>query len=212
MAQSGNCRITVVGSNMVDLVSYLHRVPERGETVFGRSFDQGFGGKGANQAVMAALLGGQVDIVTCVGDDLFGPKWFDHFREHGVGINHVSTIAGIYSGVAAIWVEPTGDNRIVLGSGANDHLTPSLVDKAFDDIDATHVVLSQLEIPQPAIVRGFVHARARGAATVLNPGPAAALGRLQPTVKQRTRHESSIERGIRVASAIGGGKQQRFWI
>ncbi|WP_082549642.1 PfkB family carbohydrate kinase [Mesorhizobium sp. Root552] len=67
---NGNCRITVVGSNMVDLVSYLDRIPERGETVFGRSFEQGFGGKGANQAVMAALLGGQVDIVTCVGDDL----------------------------------------------------------------------------------------------------------------------------------------------
>lgn len=176
MAMSGNCRITVVGSNMIDLVSYLDRVPDRGETVFGRSFDQGFGGKGANQAVMAALLGGRVDIVTCVGDDLFGPKWFDHFKACDVGSSHITTIAGINSGVAAIWVEPAGDNRIVLSGGANDHVSPSLVDEAFDRIDATNVVLSQLEIPQPAIVRGFVHARARGAVTVLNPGPASVLG------------------------------------
>lgn len=170
-----NPKITVVGSNMVDLASYLDSFPALGETVFGRSFVQGFGGKGANQAVMAAHLGADVDIVTCVGDDLFNPGWFEHFRACGVGTRHISTISGIHSGVAAIWVEPAGDNRIVLGAGANQHLSVRHVDDAFAAIQATDLVLSQLEVPQAAVRQGFRHGRDRGATTILNPGPAAAL-------------------------------------
>jgi ribokinase len=171
----GKPRVTVVGSNMVDLLSYLDRFPAAGETVFGKGFAQGFGGKGANQAVMAALLGAHVDMVTCVGDDIFGPKWIDHFKSFGVATDHVSAMSGIYSGVAAIWVEQSGGNRIVLGAGANDRLSPALVDKAFDKIERTDVVLSQLEVSQAAIARGFEHGRRRAAVTILNPGPAAPI-------------------------------------
>ena len=165
--------ITVVGSNMVDLLSYLERFPQRGETVFGRGFAQGFGGKGANQAIMSAILGAKVSMVTCVGDDIFGPKWFEEFEKNSVNTSFVKTIPGNYSGVAAIWVEPSSDNRIVLGAGANENVSPELVDEAFDQLPRPDAIISQLEIPQPTILRGFQRAKAVGATTILNPGPAA---------------------------------------
>lgn len=165
--------VTVVGSTMVDLISYLERMPERGETIFGRSFAQGFGGKGANQAVMAAILGARVAMVNCVADDTFGPATIESFRGFNVNVDHVRRVAGTYSGVANVLVEPSGDNRIVLGAGANEAVTPEHVDAAFDDLPRPDVVVSQLEIPQPPILRGFERAKACGALTVLNPGPAA---------------------------------------
>lgn len=165
--------VTVVGSTMVDLISYLERMPERGETIFGRSFAQGFGGKGANQAVMAAILGARVAMVNCVADDTFGPATVENFRSFGVDVGHVGVVAGSYSGVANVLVEPTGDNRIVLGAGANEAVGPELVDAAFDALPRPDIVVSQLEIPQPPILRGFQRAKAVGAITVLNPGPAA---------------------------------------
>ncbi|MFD0712548.1 ribokinase [Paenibacillus sp. GCM10027626] len=165
--------ITVVGSNMVDLLSYLERFPERGETVFGRGFVQGFGGKGANQAIMAAILGAKVSMVTCVGDDVFGPKWIETFEQNGVDTSFVKIVPDNYSGVAAIWVEKTSDNRIVLGAGANEEVSPEMVDEAFDRLPKPDVIISQLEIPQSSILRGFQRAKEVGATTILNPGPAA---------------------------------------
>lgn len=170
--------IVVVGSNMVDLISYLERQPQQGETVFGRKFFQGFGGKGANQACMAALLGGQVEIVTCIGDDLFGPGWSAHFEEFGVGTRHMKTVEGIHSGVASIWVEADGANRIVLGAGANTHLEERHVERSLDHLfgeRAWDVVLCQLEVSQASIAQAFATGRKKGAVNILNPGPAAPL-------------------------------------
>jgi len=158
---------------MVDLISYLERMPERGETIFGRSFQQGFGGKGANQAVMAAILGGRVAMVNCVATDTFGPATVENFRSFGVDVEHIGLVDGTYSGVANVLVEPSGDNRIVLGAGANERVSPEQVDAAFDALPRPDVVVSQLEIPQPPILRGFERAKEIGAVTVLNPGPAA---------------------------------------
>jgi len=170
---SKKASITVVGSNMVDLLSYLERFPERGETVFGRDFIQGFGGKGANQAIMASILGAEVAMVSCVGNDVFGPKWIEEFEKNHVNTDFIKIVDGNYSGVAAIWVEPSGDNRIVLGAGANEDVTPALVQSAFDRLPAPDVVLSQLEIPQDTIIEGFKKGKQAGATTILNPGPAA---------------------------------------
>jgi ribokinase len=166
--------ITVIGSNMVDLVSYLERRPEPGETVFGRRFAQGFGGKGANQAVMACLLGAEVRIVTCLGRDRFTQSWMDHFAAYDIDASCVEVIEDEHCGVASIWVSPSGENQIVLGSGANRRLTPEMARRALDD-RPVDVVLSQLEVPQQAILEGFRCGRSLGAITILNPGPAVPL-------------------------------------
>src|SRR3954454_15427357 len=98
---------------MIDLVAYAERVPGRGETVLGNRFVQGFGGKGANQAVMARLLGANVAMVTCLGDDGYGDETLANFARHGIDTSAVRRVAGA-SGVAPIWVEADGSNRIVI--------------------------------------------------------------------------------------------------
>ncbi|WP_051792564.1 ribokinase [Amycolatopsis jejuensis] len=165
--------LTCVGSSMVDLISYLERMPAQGETVFGRDFAQGFGGKGANQAVMAALLGGRVAMVNTVATDSFGRDTIENFRSFGIDVGFMRQVEGTYSGVANVLVDPDGGNRIILGAGANEFMTEDQVDSAFAGLPEPALVLSQLEIPQPVILRGFRHAKASGAITVLNPGPAA---------------------------------------
>lgn len=167
--------VMVVGSSMVDLLSYLNRFPAPGETIFGRSFSMGFGGKGANQAVMAALLGARVSMVNCLATDVFGDLTVENFESFGIDVSCVDQIEGTYSGVAAIWVEPDGQNRIVLGAGANEALSPERVDRAFDSLPEPKVVLCQFEVPQPAIVRAFEKGREVGATNILNPGPGAPL-------------------------------------
>jgi ribokinase len=170
----GRPSIAVVGSCNVDLVTYSSRIPGPGETVIGDRFVMGFGGKGANQAVMAARLGAAVWMVGRLGDDTYGEMTLDNFERQGVEINHVARVPGS-SGVAPIWVEPDGTNRIIVISGANDALTPDDAAAAIDTLDRVDVVLGQLEIPQAATAAGFNAAVARGAVTILNPAPAAAL-------------------------------------
>jgi ribokinase len=170
----GRPSIAVVGSCNVDLVAYSSRIPGPGETVIGDRFVMGFGGKGANQAVMAARLGAAVWMVGRVGDDTYGEMTLDNFERQGVATNHVARVPGS-SGVAPIWVEPDGTNRIIVISGANDALTPDDAAAAIDTLDRVDVVLGQLEIPQTATAAAFNAAVARGAVTILNPAPAAAL-------------------------------------
>lgn len=164
--------ITVVGSSMVDLISYLVRMPAAGETIFGRDFHQGYGGKGANQAVMAALLGARVAMVNAVGNDTFGPATIANFESFGIDVSQMRLVDGTYSGVANVMVDPSGDNRIVLGAGANEHMDNQQVEQAFGELPRPRLVLSQLEIPQPPILRGFELGHEAGAINVLNPGPA----------------------------------------
>ncbi|MDO9412673.1 MAG: ribokinase [Pseudolabrys sp.] len=195
-------RVTVVGSSMVDLVSYLERCPAPGETVFGKNFAQGFGGKGANQAAMAALLGAQVRFVTCIGRDAFTQGWLDHFADFGIDAGDVAILDGIPSGVASVWVSPEGENMIVLCAGANTHLDSSRVARAFAAAAPAHVVLSQLEVPQSAVAEGFRRGKEQGAITILNPGPAAAL---EPELVAVTDWLLPNETELRLlASSMGG--------
>lgn len=173
MSSVTNPMIVCVGSTMVDLISYLARMPARGETVFGRGFSQGFGGKGANQAVMASLLGARVAMVNTVGADSFGRDTIENFKGFAVDVDFMEQADGTYSGVANVLVDPDGDNRIILGAGANKFMTADQVDRAFERYPEPDLVLSQLEIPQPIILKGFEHGKRGGAITVLNPGPAA---------------------------------------
>lgn len=156
---------------MTDMTIRVDRVPSSGETLQGRSFQLGNGGKGANQAVMAALLGAVVDLVACVGADPFGAAAIKNLAEYGVGTTGVRDVAGASTGVAPILVEPAGENRIVIVPGANSAMTVGEVDDAFAATEAPDVVLCQLEIPLACVDRALRRGREAGAVTILNPAP-----------------------------------------
>ena len=163
--------ILVVGSTMIDLIAYADRLPEAGETLVGTSFAMGFGGKGANQAVAAARLGARVALVNTVGEDAYGAETLANLAEQGVDTTYVRRVPGS-SGVAPIWVDGAGMNRIIIVPGANLHVPPELGVEAFDVL-RPGVVVGQFEIPQHVTAAAFAAARASGAVTVLNPAPAA---------------------------------------
>lgn len=166
--------IAVVGSTMIDLVAYVATVPASGETLVGDSFQMGFGGKGANQAVMASLLGADVTMVNCLGDDSYGEMYRENFARFDIDTTHVQTVPGA-SGVASIWVEADGSNRIIIIPGANHALTTEQASDAIRSLDRLEVVIGQFEIPQTVTTAAFTTARERGTTTILNPAPAADL-------------------------------------
>ena len=166
--------MVVVGSLNIDLVTYASRVPYPGETVIGERFQMGFGGKGANQAVMAARLGARVSMVGALGDDVFAGMTADNLIAQGVDATHVDRVDGS-SGVAPIWVEPDGTNRIIVVPGANDLVDPDAAAAAVRSMERVDIVMGQLEIPQRVTLAAFLAARAAGATTILNPAPAAPL-------------------------------------
>ena len=164
-------RICVVGSANVDLTTFTDRFPSPGETIFGDRFDMGWGGKGANQAVAARLCGADVDMVARVGDDLFGPATIANFRAQGIGADHVRVVAGVSSGVAPIFVESNGQNRIIVVKGANDRLLPADVDAAAPVIEGADCVVLQLEVPVETVYHTIALARRLGKRCILNPAP-----------------------------------------
>ena len=169
--------VVVVGSTMIDMIAYAKKLPERGQTVQGDNFALGFGGKGANQAVMAARLGASVYMVNTLGDDVFGDSTIKNFADQGINTTYVARTSGP-SGVAPIWVEPDGTNRIICVPGANNAMTPEQGATAIDEIssrESVGVVIGQLEIPQAVTAEAFRRARARGIITILNPAPSAPL-------------------------------------
>lgn len=173
-ASADRPKVVVVGSTMIDLVAYVDRVPGPGETLVGNEFQMGFGGKGANQAVMASLLGADVAMVNCLGDDAYGDMTLENFASYGIDTTHVYRVPGS-SGVAPIWVEPDGTNRIIIVPGANHALTPGQAADAVRSLSGVSVVVGQLEIPKDVTAAGFATARELGAVTILNPAPAAEL-------------------------------------
>jgi ribokinase len=172
---TGHPSIWIVGSTMVDMVAYATRIPAVGETLVGDRFDLGFGGKGANQAVMCARLGADVTMVNAVGDDPFGSLTIENLRAEGINVEHVITVAGQSTGAAPIWVERDGSNRILVIPGANAHLNPVAAATAVAAAASVDVVVGQLEIPQEVTAAAFRAAKARAATTILNPAPAALL-------------------------------------
>jgi ribokinase len=167
--------VVVVGSANVDLVAYCDRFPDDGESLVGRTFTQGFGGKGANQAVMAARLGSQVTFVGCVGADSLGAEITANLAAEGIDVSEVVTAEGVSTGVAPIWVDGAGTNRILIVPGANHAFGPPHVTEALDRLGAAAVVVGQLETRQDATAAAFAWARRVGATTILNPAPAADL-------------------------------------
>ncbi len=176
-------RIGVVGSNMVDLVTTIVRMPEAGETIEAPAFAIGAGGKGANQAVAAARLGAAVTMVSAVGDDVFGASTISSMQRAGIDTTHVREVAGVASGVAPIFVDPDGENRILIVKGANAHLGREDVDRAMPALAQCALILLQLEIPLETVYHTIDRAREAGVPVLLNPAPATpelALDRIRP--------------------------------
>jgi ribokinase len=165
-------RIAVVGSANIDLTTFTNQFPKPGETVFGQKFDLGFGGKGANQAVAARLCGAEVFMVARVGSDLFGPATIENFRKQGIDPTHVKQVEGLSSGVAPIFVEPNGQNRILVVKGANDALKPADVDAAAETLKTADCIVLQFEIPVETVYYTIQFAHKHKIRCILNPAPA----------------------------------------
>ena len=163
--------VVVVGSVMTDMTVALERIPGAGETLVGSSFMLGFGGKGANQAVMAALLGARVSMVACVGADPFGSEAVENLRSLGIDTRGVSALEGIATGVAPIWVEASGENRIVIVPGANAQMSTGHVEEAMAAAGRADLVICQLEIPLECVRTALELGREQNAMTILNPAP-----------------------------------------
>lgn len=164
-------RIAVVGSANIDLTTFTDRFPRPGETIFGNDFHLGFGGKGANQAVAARLCGAEVSMIARVGDDLFGPATIQNFTARGIDARHVTVTAGVSSGVAPIFVDSAGQNRILVVMGANSSLAPSDVDAAGDLLRGCDCIVLQLEVPLETVFYTLCFARQHGIRSILNPAP-----------------------------------------
>jgi ribokinase len=165
-------KIAVVGSANVDLTTFSDRFPKAGETIFGDHFDLGWGGKGANQAVAARLCGADVFMVARVGEDLFGPATIRNFESQGIDATHVKIVPGASSGVAPIFVESSGQNRIIVVKGANDRLMPADVDEARPMLEQADCIVLQFEIPLETVYHTVRFASERGIRCILNPAPA----------------------------------------
>jgi ribokinase len=164
--------VCIVGSANLDLNSYAERLPAPGETIHARRFTTGYGGKGANQAVMAARLGAAVALVARVGRDLFGRDMVEHFRSEGIDTRHVTPTEGVSTGTAVITVDAAGRNTIVVAPGANGLLTPADVEATRGAIESAGVLVCQQEVPTEANLAAMRIASAAGVRVVFNPAPA----------------------------------------
>ncbi|HXS93364.1 MAG TPA: ribokinase [Candidatus Limnocylindrales bacterium] len=174
--------IAIVGSANIDLTTFTDEFPRPGETIFGRKFQLGFGGKGANQAVAARLCGARVSMVARVGDDLFGPATVRNFESRGIGASYVSVTPGVSSGVAPIFVDSSAQNRILVVKGANDALTSADVNAAGELLRTAGCIVLQLEVPLETVYYTLEFAARHGIPSILNPAPGQPLdlGRVTP--------------------------------
>lgn len=168
-----DAKVTVVGSFAVGLTLRADRFPVKGETLIGRDFDEGPGGKGSNQAVQVARLGGDVEFVALIGEDAFGDVAVKLYAQEKVGATHLMRTKDRNTGVGFIVLNSEGDNFIILDPGANALLSPAHVDTAVNRIRESKVVITQLEIPAATAAHAMRIGRQAGATTILNPAPAA---------------------------------------
>lgn len=168
-------KITVVGSCNTDMVIKADRLPIPGETVLGGKFFMNPGGKGANQAVAAARMGGNVTLISKTGNDVFGKQSVMLYDSENIHTNYIFSDPNNPSGVALITVDSNGENCIVVASGANANLFPADIDKAISSIESSNMVLMQLEIPIETVEYVAEIAQKKDIKVILNPAPARAL-------------------------------------
>jgi ribokinase len=169
----GGSAVLAVGSVNMDMVVTCQRFPRPGETIFAHSFGTFPGGKGANQAVACARLGGRVTFLGKMGEDAFAEELTENLRSNGVTVERLSSSSP--TGVALITVDDAGENQIIVASGSNMELSIEDVDRHEALFAEAGVVLLQLEIPLEAVIRSVALARRHGATVILNPAPACHL-------------------------------------
>lgn len=170
-------RIVVAGSFNADLVTYLARFPQPGETLHGRRFTTGPGGKGSNQAVAAARLGAHTTYIGCIGRDTLAEIGISLWQKEGIDFSHVARIETESTGVAVIFVDDAGQNIIAVTMGANGKLSPSDIDAAEAAIAGADFLVTQLETPLETVQHTLMVARKHSIPTMLNPAPAMQLPR-----------------------------------
>lgn len=196
-----NKKITVVGSCNTDMVIKADRLPIPGETVLGGKFFMNPGGKGANQAVAAARMGGSVTLISKTGNDVFGKQSVMLYDNEHIQTDYIFSDSANPSGVALITVDSHGENCIVVASGANANLFPADIDKAISSIESSSLVLLQLEIPIETVAYVAEIAHNKNIKVILNPAPARALSdellkNLYAIIPNRS--EAEILSGIKV--------------
>ncbi|WP_085522989.1 ribokinase [Tuberibacillus sp. Marseille-P3662] len=164
--------ITVVGSINTDVVALTDDYPQRGETRFGNSIDYLSGGKGANQATSVAKLSKGVKIIGAVGNDLYGDRLIDSLNENGVSTHFIKRSNTFSTGTAIITIDQTAENTMLVLKGANDDLLTDDIEKAFENINDSDVLLVQMEVPQDTVIRAMQLAKHKGMQVILDPAPA----------------------------------------
>ncbi len=164
-------KIAVIGSNMTDLVSYIKRMPNQGETLEALEFKMGCGGKGANQAVAAARLGTDILMLTRVGNDAFAENTIANFKANGISTDYVLK-TNTSSGVAPIFVDQMSQNAILIIKGANNYLCPADIQSAAEEIKKCQLIVLQLEIPTETVYAAIKFGQKHHIPVLLNPAPA----------------------------------------
>ena len=198
MSDSDTPGIVVLGGINMDLVTYSARFPEVGETVAGERFLTYAGGKGANQAVAAARMGGRTAMVGCVGDDIFGPQLLDGLSAAGVEVSRIAVASGETSGIAVISIDGTGQNRIVQVLGANTTCGAAQADATVAALADADALMLQLEVPMEVSLTAAAAARAAGKTVMLDPGP------VRSVPADLLRHSSIITPNETEAEALVG--------
>jgi len=168
-------KILVIGSTNIDMITRTKEFPAPGETVEGHSFMQAMGGKGANQAMAAHRQGGDVEFITCLGDDQNSRGVLEYFRNEGLKVTSSFTVEGAQVGTASILVNDHGENNIVIVSGANAMLSEQYVDSIEAKISEADIVLVQMEIPYNSVKKICLLASKHGTKVILNVAPAIKL-------------------------------------
>ncbi|MFH0759203.1 MAG: ribokinase [Bacteroidota bacterium] len=199
-------KIVVVGSSNTDLIIKVPEIPRPGETLLGGQFQTFPGGKGANQAVAAARAGGDVVFIASVGDDAYGTESVKGYKLDNINTENIKVCKGMPSGIAMITISDSGENAIVVASGANAALLPEDLDEAEEAFDEADYMLIQLETPLETVQKAVEICRDFGTRVILNPAPAAELpDAIISQVQVITPNETEAERltGVRVNDEQG---------
>jgi ribokinase len=165
-------KILVIGSSNTDLITSVERFPNAGETISGKNFMQAMGGKGANQAVAARRLGGNVKFVTCLGDDDNGRSTLSYFKSEGLDVSNALVVDHAPTGTAVILVNDEGENCIVVTPGANHELLPDHIKELEAEISAAAIIVLQMEIPFETVAKVVDTAATYKTPVLLNVAPA----------------------------------------
>jgi ribokinase len=186
--------ILVIGSSNTDLITNVSRFPNAGETITGKAFMQAMGGKGANQAVAAQRLGGNVKFITCLGNDSNGRNTLSYFKNEGLDVSNALIVDHAPTGTAVILVNDEGENCIVVTPGANHQLLPDHIQKLENEVADASIVVLQMEIPLATVVKAIELANKHKVPVLLNVAPAKKIdARLLKMIDILVVNETEIE-------------------